>query len=229
MNILDFYVPQRCGLCDIELSGKNPGICPRCFHKLLKTRFNDKDRCSVCFHRRLSNGCEYCKDRNVFYDSHISFFPLTDELHPLLLRWKFENQRDISRVFGRFLVSWYKKQIHSFDYVGYIDSGKNLYKTRNYQPCKDLCAILRSASSSGAVARKKIYAKKQSMNDYSGRFLAIHDSFEIAGSWEKNDRILLIEDVFTTGATANEVARLLKLHGARSVTLMTIFFREIPY
>ena len=38
----------------------------------------------------------------------------------------------------------------------------------------------------------------------------------------KNKKILLIDDVFTTGSTVNECAKMLKKHGADSVFVLTI-------
>ena len=40
--------------------------------------------------------------------------------------------------------------------------------------------------------------------------------------WIKDTRILLIDDVFTTGSTVNECARVLKKAGAKSVDVFTI-------
>jgi len=37
-----------------------------------------------------------------------------------------------------------------------------------------------------------------------------------------NKRILLIDDVFTTGATVNECAKVLKNNGARYVSILTL-------
>ena len=38
----------------------------------------------------------------------------------------------------------------------------------------------------------------------------------------KNKRILLVDDVMTTGATINECARVLKCHGAKEVIGLTL-------
>ncbi|MCR5224780.1 MAG: hypothetical protein K6C34_01730 [Alphaproteobacteria bacterium] len=38
--------------------------------------------------------------------------------------------------------------------------------------------------------------------------------------YEKN--VILVDDVFTTGATANECSKVLKKHGAKNVTVVTL-------
>jgi predicted amidophosphoribosyltransferase len=51
----------------------------------------------------------------------------------------------------------------------------------------------------------------------------VRDAFRLLRPCEVGDRkVLLIDDVFTTGATMNECARVLKDAGAASVTVLTL-------
>ncbi|MEZ5404790.1 MAG: ComF family protein [Verrucomicrobiia bacterium] len=51
----------------------------------------------------------------------------------------------------------------------------------------------------------------------------VHNAFRLAKGYEVRDNdYLMIDDVFTTGSTVNECARVLKEHGARKVDVLTI-------
>ena len=56
---------------------------------------------------------------------------------------------------------------------------------------------------------------------YKARHKNVRGAFECRADFS-GQRLLLIDDVLTTGATANECARVLKLHGAASVTVAVI-------
>lgn len=81
--------------------------------------------------------------------------------------------------------------------------------------------------SEGLIRKKR--KRKQSSLHRTDRFLHVHNSLELRKTYAdiKGESILLIEDVFTTGATANEAARMLKWNGAREVILLSVFFREV--
>lgn len=185
-------------------------------------------RCEVCFTLLDSNGCSFCNERSVFFDRHISLYPLVDRYRPLLIKWKFDNQRGLYRIFRRDVLQIFKEIGELPDRVMYIDSGKGLYDTRNYQPCGDICKDVGGliAQSYGPCLRKESGRSKQSSKEYQDRFLSIHNSFKAITDLD-NENIMLIEDVFTTGATANEAARILKLYSkAKYVSLVSMFFRD---
>lgn len=51
--------------------------------------------------------------------------------------------------------------------------------------------------------------------------------FEIKNNIEvKNKNILLLDDIFTTGSTVNEISKLLKLEGANKIYVMTLLTRS---
>lgn len=51
--------------------------------------------------------------------------------------------------------------------------------------------------------------------------------FEITNNLKiKNKNILLLDDIFTTGSTVNEISKLLKLEGANKVYVITLLTRS---
>lgn len=110
----------------------------------------------------------------------------------------------------------------------YIDSGRSHYRVRNYQPCEDLArsaALAPGWSVGGDVVKYR--KSKQSGRSYSARFFEIAESLKISPASPGDvERCILVEDLFTTGATANEAARLLKRSGVKRVDLVTMLYHE---
>ncbi|WP_244288262.1 ComF family protein [Leptospira congkakensis] len=71
---------------------------------------------------------------------------------------------------------------------------------------------------------RKVSADKQSSKGFEKRFFHAKKAFEFT----KSDRImeglhvLIVDDIFTTGATVNEIARLYKQAGVRKVTCVVL-------
>lgn len=109
----------------------------------------------------------------------------------------------------------------------FISSGRHSLHIRTYQPVYDLYRHVSKAldRSGGAFLRKK-KLHKQSSERYSNRFFQIHDSFQLTEQFILYPYYLLLEDIFTTGATANEAARTLKKSGATRVYVLSMFYRE---
>lgn len=225
--IIEFYAVKRCASCDAESGSNQRDVCERCALELENSRFSDSNRCPVCFHTLSRGNCQYCSSRNIFFDRHISLYPLSGKRRLILHRWKFENQRSIYKSFLVPLRESIKKFSVNIDRIGYIDSGKSLYQTRNYQPCADLTRELSfhySVQSGGDLTKKK--KDKQSGRDYLERFVSNLNGFEVKNSLQGLENYLLLEDIFTTGSTANEAARLLKKRGVKKVLILSVFFRE---
>ena len=70
---------------------------------------------------------------------------------------------------------------------------------------------------------KKYPIPSQTFLNQEERAINVYGAFKVRDAQKIADRsFLLIDDVFTTGATANEAARTLKSHGARRVDLLAL-------
>ncbi|MCR9143840.1 MAG: hypothetical protein NXI24_16455 [bacterium] len=148
-----------------------------------------------------------------------------------LHRWKFENDRRLWRLFWSLCITpelLERCRTLKIDRVVWIDSGAAGRQVRNYQPCADVAlALTRALAAPGGCGpdlRKK-RAGQRSAQSYAERFFSVHNSLEFCGAGEART-YLLVEDVFTTGATANEASRVLKKNGAFHVFVISLLLRD---
>ena len=76
------------------------------------------------------------------------------------------------------------------------------------------------------ILRAKRYLKSQVNKPLASRTLDIRDNFYIIED-VKEKNIILIDDVFTTGATLSECAKALKNKGAKEILTITLAIRKL--
>lgn len=154
-----------------------------------------------------------------------ALFPLDEAGRELMHRWKFENERQLFRSFAEPVVSAVMGM--SVDALGIISAGRGARFSRSYEPLADLArAVAGEVGVPARVLLKKARRNKQSAARYQERFFHINGSLSLTECFSSGKDYLLLEDVFTTGATANEAARLLKAAGARGVHILALFQRQ---
>ncbi|MDH5654596.1 MAG: hypothetical protein OEZ34_01720 [Spirochaetia bacterium] len=219
-----FYSPRLCPVCKKEQPEKEI-VCSVCIKHLEKERLAPSLRCEVCFNRLIRGACGFCSGRNIFFNKHYSLFNLSKHWMEFLHVWKFENDRGLSRFFN-FYLKEILPVIPEDCLMLYLDSGKSGYDVRAYQPCRDICNFLSENSGlrkGGAL--KKILRHKQSGRSYRNRFLEIRDGYSTENLLPSR-KYVVIEDVFTTGATGNETARILRNYGAEFIMIVSLLMRE---
>jgi len=146
-----------------------------------------------------------------------------------ILAFKFGNRRDHCRTFGslmhhRLLPVF---SVHSFDFAVCAPLSAKSFHERGYNQA----ALLgrRIAKKAKIPFYPKAFSKiretpKQSTLHYVERLENVRHVYKLLLPPEtfRNKRILLVDDVLTTGATVDELSRLLKRAGAKSVTVITV-------
>ena len=225
---LDTILPPRCLLCGKVVHSDNV-LCKDCFSDI---NFISHPYCQHCGKPLTSTIIDefYCVDclskkdpfrmcrAAVKYDNYskklILDFKFNDHLENkiLLTRWLYMAGKDIFDAgvdliipvplhYLRLLKRKYNQSAVLAAELGKITNIEVNYKT----------------------LRKSKHTKPQVKCDGKQRIKNIHHAFDVKHSeLIKGKRIVLIDDVFTTGATLKECAKVLKKAGAKSIDALTV-------
>ena len=223
-NFIDLIFPPRCVICKKKSSKI---ICEDCLGKI---EYLKPPICGVCgkpwdkyFEGNL---CEDCAKGGAPFSMARSVALYDGMLKEAIHKFKFDGKRKIAPYLSRLLVAYLQYgdiPIKELDVVIPVPLAKKREKQRGYNQSKLLAeGIARHYSIPlDDASLKKIkditpqfeLSRKERLQNIRGAFR----SSPIAG---KN--ILLIDDIYTTGATAREAATALKAAGANNVYVLTL-------
>lgn len=193
---------------------------PKCIfcRKLLQQQ--ETDLCRKC--RTETHG--YPKQRrNIrFIENWSALWYYNGNVRKSLLRYKFHNARSYASVYGRFLAMHLQQTYpDGFDVLTWVPISAKRKRKRGYDQVE---LIANSVGTElqlipAATLRKIKDVKPQSsIKDAVQRRANILGAFQcISPESVAGKRILLLDDIITTGATASECARILLTAGAKEI------------
>jgi ComF family protein len=200
--------PPVCGICS---KGKNTYLCKKCEKKLLANLILGKD--------------EY---ENCFFEKHFYMFKYDSLIRKLLLDYKFNEKPYLYQTFIQIFENYYKKGYLQFDFYDIIvpvPISKKRLKLRGYNQSelfdKKMAKIL-NVKLDNNVLKKAKHNIAQSLLDKNAREKNVQNMYKVVSENVRNKNILLIDDIFTTGATVNECSKILKQAGACKIDIFTI-------
>lgn len=219
-HILDFIFPAFCAKCGLE----GFYLCRECGKKLLRLQ---QQRCLIC-QQPSPFGKTHLDCSKTKIDGLLSALPYRDPAVKSLIetfKYKFVN---ISELLGTFLVETIANQeLNQFfqDFVIIpVPLHKKRFRWRGFNQSQLLAQAL-SASLNIPIAEKTIsrirYTKPQVELKHDERKENIKGAFEVLMD-VAGQNFLIIDDVVTTGATLNEIAKLLKKKKAHQVWALTL-------
>lgn len=202
--ILSLLFPPRCAFC-----GKSGvrGVCPECEKSLpyCKTPLHERPEIGACLAPLKYEGA----------------------VREALLRYKFHGGQSCCTGFGDLLAQAAAEHFGGqFDLVAYVPVSKKRKQERGYDQsyllAREMCrhwgvapeTLLQKTKNNAAQSSLSSRAERQ--ENVAGAYAAVQAE-KIRGA-----RILLIDDILTTGATLREAARVLREAGAESVICATL-------
>jgi ComF family protein len=223
--------PPRCVGCSTELLGGNDEfLCADCLARLGPATWHGCRRCGgkVAELGEPPQRCPLCRHRPLKFDAAVTLGSYHVGLRDIVLRMKRPSHQALSIAMGRLLVRrrWEHLLEHRADLVVPIPMFWTRRLGRGINSPDVLAACL--GKSLGIPARRDILVQHrntlpQNRLPPSRRFQNVRDAFRVRRpDAVKNARVLLVDDVLTTGATCSEAAKMLKRAGAAAVVVAVI-------
>ena len=203
----DLIWPRRCILCHRPVGPEGERLCPDCAASLPEA-FSGARRGS--HYRRWASALWY-----------------EDKYRESFLRFKFGGCRFYAEYYGPWLANAVKKQLgEQFDVMTYVPISRLRRRKRGY----DQTLLLAEAAGKELGMTPVCTLKKRSRVKPQSRTIGpeerqrkIRGAFRIVDPEAvKGKRVLLIDDVLTTGATVSEASRVLLEAGAKSIDVATL-------
>ncbi len=219
-----FYNPHwKCLVCGKEVF-EGQSFCEYCKKQL---PYNDGPICAHCGRKIIAfeNYCSTCKNVLVDLDMCRSAFSYAYPISKLIKDAKYNNAIYVIDYFAKELSSVYFQNYFNSDYLVYIPMTEKAEKKRGYNQSKLLAEKLSKRINVPVLeCLKKVKdTKRQATLGRVERLKNLDDAFRVVDKKSIVDKcILLVDDVTTTGATAQIIASRLKRAGAKVVNLITV-------
>ncbi len=226
--------PSGCRLCDALLTRADRlPICDVCLDSLRKIPEEICERCGLPWGEGGDvdgdeNVCRECRERVFAFDAARSYGIYGGALARAIVLQKFERIEPLGVWFAKRLVEVTREQPEKFaaDVVVPVPLHRTRQKERGFNQVdlfgRPLARRLGLAYRPVLLKRERPRPEKQLLH-FEERWEAVRGAFVIRqGGRVDNFRILLLDDVMTSGATLDACSRALREAGARSVVGLTI-------
>ena len=226
LNVFDKIIPpkNKCLICQKEMFlDTEIGVCETCKNDL-KPIEKSCIKCGVEL-KDLSMVCDFCKDKKHAFNRAVACFNFDDFTRQIIHKFKYGNAEYLAPVLAHFMCKKIEEFELDFDIILYVPLDIKRKKSRGYNQSEIL------AKEIGKLLNKPVFddvlfkignTKNQASLGYNERLKNLKNSFVVANSNKvRAKKILLVDDVFTTGATVEEVSRVLNSAKVKMINVIT--------
>lgn len=214
-----------CAICGKELDeSSRDGICRDCSVPFLSHACEHCGRALKNAGQKFCESCLYIDRENDRFDKAVAPYRYADEsVHKLVWKLKYGGNPNYAKIMARKMTEFAKDLIDSCDCITYVPLHRKKERKRTYNQSERLAYYIAELTEKPVecLLRKTAYSESSATSlGKSERADFIRGTFELTGDVRKR-KILLIDDVLTTGATAGECSKLLKEGKASAVYVLT--------
>lgn len=213
MKIIDFILelvyPTVCGFCE-DLNKE--GICYTCSTHIKKYEISSIK--SV---------------KGKFYRKQAYIFKYKKEIRNIILKYKFNERAYLYKTFATIILNNQKicKYIEKYDYIIAVPIHKKRLIERGYNQSELILKEISKRRLNITFENKVLVKTKnnvpQSTLNKDERELNVKNVYLVMNSEKiKEKKVLIFDDISTTGNTVNECARVLIENGAKEVGILTL-------
>lgn len=198
--------------------------------------------CAICGKLNSKKCCKDCEKRinsqlnlnienkaGYYFEKHMYLFKYKNEIRNLILDYKFRDKSYLYELFAKIITKNEKicGILEKYDIIIPVPIHKKRKKQRGYNQ-SELVARQISKNIANLQLGNKAFIKiknnkPQSTLNKKQRKQNVKNVYKLENKGKiENKNIVLFDDIYTTGNTANEIAKILKQNGANKILVLTI-------
>lgn len=222
---MDALFPGRCPICD-GIRGKNKLICDEC--RLIPRRVSEP-RCFRCGKHTDNPNEEFCEDCSSvkrFFERGTALYEY-DSVNDSIARFKNASRPEYAAFYAEEISKYLGTVLKEFEADALIPIPLHpaKYKKRGYNQSElladEISKRIKIPVRTDILFRIK-NTKEQKKMKGTDRQKNLVGAFHIPQNVVELDNVILVDDVYTTGSTIDEAARILKEAGVKKVYFVTV-------
>ena len=230
--LVDFFFPPRCPFCGENRGDEktSAGVCFSCFSQIRKTAHPRCPRCGVGFTSDSGDDhlCSDCLAGDGYFTKARALAHYEGIMPGIISRYKYQGESRLAKPLGDLLAGYEEPDFSFRDYLLLVPVPLHSRRLRR-RGFNQALLLARRISRRYSLpldftALRRIRATTpQTELSASERRKNIRGAFAVFQEQVVTEKaILLIDDVFTTGATVEECAKVLLKAGANRVDVLTL-------
>ena len=229
---LNLLFPRRCAYCRVDMAEAEDHvpICAECCRRLVPEKWIGCRHCggAIFGDGESPDHCSLCKHPPLLFDTVVTIGGYRDNLRDAILRMKHPQHENLSLAMGRLLGQKRFSKLDELEAEMIVPIP--MYWTRRLRRGTNSAELLARCLGRklGLPVRRRLLVRckntqPQSELSAQKRFSNMRGAFRVRMPQQlKGIRVLLVDDVLTTGATCSEAAVVLKKAGAAMVAVAVI-------
>lgn len=226
LKLKEILWPGTCPFCG---NVSADGICPDC-RKRTDRLLVREPRCMKCGKPVRYAEQEYCRDclhTYHYYDRGVAMWLHKEPVSKSVYRFKYQNQRFYAELYAREISAKYGALIQRWapEVIVPVPLHPGRRRKRGYNQTEILAEELGNILQipvSGKLVRRVRDTKPQKILDNRERRQNLRKAFVQGASSQGPERVLIVDDIYTTGSTVDAVAKVLRTMGVQKVYFLTI-------
>jgi ComF family protein len=217
--ILNLLFPVTCVHCHAHVQERKwGGACPECWSSLIPL---EPPFCIKCGEPApaIEGLCGLCIKGEHIFDFARSALLFTRTLREIIHHLKYSDRVSLSKPLGNILKQCLEREAFTGNLVIPVPLHRSRERERGFNQAELIAAQLGLPVATQILKRRKNTPSQTGLSR-NERKRNLASAFEVMS--EVKGRVIVVDDVYTTGSTMNEIARTLKRSGAERVEVLTV-------
>ena len=225
-KLLRIIYPRRCPLCHDIIAKKDERACVKCLKELPLVHGVRCKRCS----KPITTEAEYCFDcssKKHFFEEGYSVLIYNNKMQKSMTYFKLYGRREYGDFYAELLLHFARRIVKRWDVevILPVPIHRRKRNVRGYNQTEIIGRVLSRGFSipirTDLVKRVKNTKAQKELN-ISERKKNVKGVFEVGAEVSKYRHVLIVDDIYTTGSTVDEIAKELKKKGVEKVFFLTV-------